>query len=180
MTSRAAHAPLRRFFTGLAECAFQTRLGVADPPLVDYLAALLTDFVRCDRIFRLRKLSGDRLEEVAEMLLEAQQRVGDARREVHRHVGDFTLFWTGVYPEALDRLQGESRKDRLVNYTAQGKRAYYIASTMRTDQNAQECDVLERISLQFELCAFGLNEIRREWERRDPAQAGQIAQIWIN
>ena len=177
MTSRATHAPLRRFFTGLAECAFQTRLGVADPPLVDYLAELLTEFVRYDRIFRLRKLTGQRLEAVAEMLLEAPARVGDARREVHRHVGDFTLFWTGVYPEALQRLQEESRKDHLVSYTAQGKRAYYIASTMRNDQNAQQCDVLERISLQFELCAVGLNEIRREWERRDP---GQVAQIWTN
>lgn len=177
MTSRAAHAPLRRFFAGLAECAFQTRLGVADPPLVDYLAELLTEFVRYDRIFRLRKLTGHRLEEVAEMLLEAQVRVGDARREIHRHVGDFTLFWTGVYPEALQHMQGESSKDHLIDYTAQGKRAYYIASTMRNDQNAQECDVLERISLQFELCAFGLNEIRREWERRDP---GQVARIWTN
>ena len=29
---------LRRFFAGLTEFAFQTRLGVADPPLVDYIA----------------------------------------------------------------------------------------------------------------------------------------------
>jgi hypothetical protein len=27
--------------------------------------------------------------------------------------------------------------------------------------------VLERLSEEFELCAFGLSEARKEWERRD-------------
>ena len=172
-----AQDTLRRFFAGVTEYAFHARMGVADPPLIDYLSELLTRFVRCDAVYRIRDLTGRRLTEVARMLAEANHRVGVPRREVHRHVGDFTLFWTGVYPEALQHMQGESSKDHLIDYTAQGKRAYYIASTMRNDQNAQECDVLERISLQFELCAFGLNEIRREWERRDP---GQVARIWTN
>ena len=36
---------VRRFFTGLTEYAFESRLGVADPPLVDYIAELLVRFV---------------------------------------------------------------------------------------------------------------------------------------
>ena len=28
-------------------------------------------------------------------------------------------------------------------------------------------DLLKRLSNQFEMCAYGLREIRREWERRD-------------
>ena len=44
-------------------------------------------------------------------MVAAAEAAGDAarRRECHRHVGDFTLFWTGVYPEAIGKLQGKIR-----------------------------------------------------------------------
>ena len=80
---------LRRYFAGIAENTFQTQLGVADPALTDYISDLLTRFVRSDAIFRVRNLAGRPIREVAEMLFEAQQRVGDAQREVHRHIGDY-------------------------------------------------------------------------------------------
>ena len=159
---------LYRYFTGLAEYTFETRLGVCDPPLVDYVSALLARFVHSDAIFNVRNLVGKRLEQVAEMAAEAEARIGLPKRDVHRHIGDFTLFWTGVYPEALNRLRGEHRQDHLIDYREQGKRAYWIASTIRTGENVEECKVLERLSHEFELCAYGLREVRREWERREP------------
>jgi hypothetical protein len=158
---------LLHYYSGLVEYAFETRLGVADPELVDYLSQLLTRFVRMDSIYRVRGLSGQRLGEVTTMLAEAEQRVGEARREVHRHIGDFTLFWSGVYPEALAKLQASLRQDALVSYAQHGKRAYYIASTIPTGEEEPANAVLERLSHEFELCAYGLGEVRREWERRD-------------
>jgi hypothetical protein len=159
---------LRRFFAGLTEDAFQRRLGIVDPPLLDYISDLLVRFVQRDEIFRVRDTVGRRLEEVADMLSEAGARLGDARREVHRHIGDFTLFWTGVYPEALARLRAAHRRDYLLDYCEQGKRAYYIASRLAGDEDETPAGtVLQRLSDQFELCAYGLGEVRREWERRD-------------
>jgi len=35
---------IRRFFTGLTEYTFEGRLGVADPPLIDYIAEMLVRF----------------------------------------------------------------------------------------------------------------------------------------
>ncbi len=159
---------LYRFFAGLTEYAFQTRVGLADPPLVEYLTDLLTRFVRLDTLISLRSLAGQPLNEIAEMLLEADARVGDARRQAYRHIGDFTLFWTGVYPEALQRLQRSARKDSFIDYCEQGKRSYLIASTIRTGDKDEEGEVLERLSHDFELCVYGLGEVRREWERREP------------
>jgi hypothetical protein len=161
---------LRRFFAGLAEFTFQTRLGLADPPLVDYVSDLLVRFVRHEVIFRIRDLTGRPLSEVAEMLAEAEMRIGEARREVHRHIGDFTLFWVGVYPECLRRKQSPMHRDHLIDYQAEGKRSYWIASTIETDtkeENNASAAVLERLSRNFELCAYGLREVRRQWERRD-------------
>ena len=167
MSSEPRENALHRFFAGLSEQTFQTRLGVADPPLVDYISRLLTRFIHTEAIFRMRDLAGRRLLEIAEMLAEAEARIGLARREAHCHVGDFVLFWSGVYPEALGRLQGPDTKDHLLDFNAQGKRAYYIASTIPGDDPQAEEGVLRRLSHEFEMCQYGLREVRREWERRD-------------
>lgn len=161
---------LRKLFAGNVEFVFHSRLGVADPPLVDYISNMLVRFVRWDVLHRIRDLTGRPVLEVAEMLVEAEKRVGDARREVHQHIGDFTLFWLGLYPESLRRKQSPIQPDHLIDYQQEGKRSYWIASTIDADDaQSQKApgDVLERLSRQFELCAYGLREVRTEWERRD-------------
>jgi hypothetical protein len=168
MTDFSRGGVLARFFSGLCEQIFEGHLGVADPPLVDYLGGLMLRFARLDSVHRVRHLTGRPAVEVADMLAEAENRIGLARRDVHQHIGDVTLFWTGVYPESLPKLRAVEKKDFFVDYCAQGKRAYYIASTIQTDREEDAPnDVLERLSFQFEMCAYGLGEVRREWERRD-------------
>lgn len=156
---------LKRLFAALTEQTFAVELGVADPSLVDYLSDMLVRFVRIDAIFCIRDVVGRRLEEVAEMLLEAEQREGRPQRELHRHIGDFTLFWTGVYPEALRQLRSHERKDALLDYQQQGKRSYFIASTYDDEEYRAEAAVLRRLSHEFELCSVGLSRVRREWEQ---------------
>jgi hypothetical protein len=178
MQSGRSPSALVRYFAGLAEQTFQTRLGVADPPLIDYVSDLLTRFVRADAIFAIRSPTGHRLPGVADMLAEAQARIGEARREAHRHIGDFTLFWTGVYPEALSRLQNLARQDHLLNYHQEGKRAYYVASTIpAAEDHPTRAELLHKLSEQFDLCAYGLSEVRREWERREDDVP--LGEIWI-
>src|SRR5207249_4422360 len=138
---------------------------IADNRLTDYLTDLLVRFVRWDAIFRFRNALGRRLEEVAEMMMEADERQGKPRREIYRHVGDFTLFWTGVYPEALSHRQSPDRKDHMLDYLEQGKRSYYIASTFADEPYQAEAKVLRRLSEEFELCSVGLQQVRREWEK---------------
>lgn len=156
---------LWRYFAGLTEQTFEGELGIVDPPLVDYVSGLLTRFIRTESVYRLRSPSGGRINGVADMLSEANARVGEAKREAHRFIGDFTLFWTGVYPEALSALQSETRKDHLLDYRAEGKRAYHVASQIPGNEETIAGEVLERLSTQYELCVYGLGEIRREWER---------------
>src|SRR5437870_2126393 len=159
--------PLCRLFAGLTEQTFITTLGVGDPLLIDYLSNLLSRFISFDAIYRLRNTEGKRLEEVAEMMIEAEALPpeGRTRREVHRHIGDFTLFWTGVYPERLNRLRSALSKDHFIDYCEQGKRSYFIASTFADDPYREEAPVLRRLSEQFELCAYGLSQVRKEWEQ---------------
>lgn len=156
--------PLHRLFRGLTESTFMAELGIGDPGLVGYVADLLARFVPSQEVWKLRDARGGRLTEVAAMIAEAEGSADDdRRRECHRHVGDYTLFWTGVYPEALGRRRPTESSDHLVDFQAQGKRSYYLASTL----GDEEAPVLRRLSAEFELCAFGLSRVRREWERHD-------------
>src|SRR5207248_2033510 len=150
--------PLRRMFAGLAEHAFFSHLGVADPPLTDYLSKLLTRFLHCDAVYRLRDGVGRPITELTDMVIEAEQLPpgGRTRREYYRHIGDFALFWTGVYPEALDRVRSGHRKDHFVDYTVQGKRGYLITSRLDEEERPAEAGLFRRLSEQFEVCAIGL------------------------
>jgi chlorite dismutase len=170
--------PLRRLFAGLTEHTFLDTLGIGDPQLIDYLSLLLSRFIHMDALYRLSNARGRRLEEVADMMFEAEAlpAEGRTRREIYRHIGDFTLFWTGVYPEALDRLRSVLRKDHFIDYCEQGKRSYYIASTFEAEPYREEAPVLRRLSHEFELCAYGLNQVRREWEKLHPSDADQRQQ----
>lgn len=161
--------PLHRLFRGLTESTFMTELGIGDPGLVGYVANLLARFVPSQTIWRIRDGKGQRLTEVTAMVAEAELSTDeDRRRECYRHVGDFTLFWTGVYPEALARLQASHSSDHLISYQLQGKRSYYLASTLDRDQGP----VLRRLSDEFELCAFGLSRVRKEWEKHESEPPG--------
>lgn len=171
--------PLRRMFAGLAEHAFFSHLGVADPPLIDYLSALLTRFVHNDDVYRLRGASGRPLTELTDMVIEAESLPvgGRTRREYYRHIGDFALFWTGVYPEAVERLRSRVGKDALVSYTAQGKRGYLLTSRMEEEEHHDtEAELFRRLSDQFEVCAVGLRKVREELNelRATPPDGGLI------
>jgi hypothetical protein len=163
--------PLQRMFAGLAEHAFFSHLGVADPLLTDYLSGLLTRFLHFDSVYRLRNGAGRPITELTEMVLEAEQLPsgGRTRREYYRHIGDFALFWTGVYPEAVERLRNRACKDAIINYTVQGKRGYLITSRLEeAEHHDTEADLFRRLSEKFELCAVGLRKVREEWEQSEP------------
>ncbi|QDU62507.1 hypothetical protein Pan216_33740 [Planctomycetes bacterium Pan216] len=165
--------PLRALFSGLTEQTFFCEMGVADTRLTDYLSQLLVRFIHRDSIYMLKGSQGRRLVEIAEMLLDADRPEHDAktRREIFRHAGDVALFWSGVYPEALQRSKGSGKISvRLEEVFAQGKRSYYIASTYSdTPKQADEAPVLRRLSDDFEICAQGLRRVRSCWEHKGEA-----------
>ena len=172
-TDPPRRSTLDRFLTGISESVFLGKLGVVDMQLVDYLSDMLLRFVRSDAMLRVRKGTGEPVTEVYQMFLEGQQRIGLARREVHRHIGDFTLFWSGMYPESLRRHK-RNEFDGFVNYCEQGKRAYAIAAEIEGGEQRPPSELLLRLSEQFDLCAYGLREIRRAWEEGDEHDEGGL------
>ena len=130
MTSKEPNARLDRFFAGVAENTFQSQLGVADPALVDYITDLLIRFVRPESSQRIRSITGQPLVDIAEMVQEATRRLGDAKHEIHRYIGDFALFWANQ--EAADFPgHGVARKHLVVAHA--GKSLFVRVVTVGLD-----------------------------------------------
>ena len=117
---------LRRFFDGALRASFRD-LALHDDPVAAYLADLLTRFARTEQLFP-RGITGQRLECVVDLLLEAQALWQDPsflpEREVtvRRHIGDYTLFMLGVFRERVERMASTGY------YVTQGQRAYRFVS----------------------------------------------------
>lgn len=173
MSNEPDHSAMQRYFAGLAESTFNTQLGIVDPPMIDYVSGLLIRFVRNDVVHSFRSVTGKPMMSISEMVAEAQSRLGDAKRELHQHIGDFTLFWAGVYPEALRKADEVATSDQFESYCAHGRRAYRIASCIETSRDdAPEPEILEKLSDRFDLCCYGLREVRRQWEEGNDSEFG--------
>ncbi len=168
--------PLVRLFARLTEENFSAHLGWPDGEVIEYVTDVLTDFVHVDQLFRIRNAQGRRVEEVAEMLAEGdllhRAETVDREREVHKHIGDYTMFMTGVFPEFLHRLKTSKvmiSPDALLDYIQVGKRSYRIVSEFTHGAYAESAPLFRKLAENFELCVYGLGYVRADLDRlRDP------------
>jgi hypothetical protein len=163
MFSARDPSDLERFFRGLTEYAFYGRLGIVDPPLVEYLTTLLVRFIHHDNLRALPGAEPVACDDVSHMLSIAQHEPPDVARGEYRHIGDYTLFWSGVYPEALQRFQRPSQPDHLLDYREAGRQAYRLAAALEPEEAVETRHVLVLLSEEYDSCVVGLGEVRRAW-----------------
>lgn len=152
-------AGLNRFFLSLVERRLQAGSGVAP-----YVAGVLADFAPTDRMYKIRNARGRRLEDVAEMILEShpllQAGSCDREREVRKHIGDYTMFLAGLFPEYVATLPRRGlRLDSFIDYLKAGKESYRIVSSFDQFEYRAEAPLFRRLSDCFELCVFALNQV---------------------
>src|SRR3954470_8881717 len=126
--------PLNQLFAELINKHVVLTAGIDDIQISRYLARILTDFTHVNSLYRVRNAKGKRLEEVAEMLIESNPLLEASsfirEREVRKHVGDYTMFVAGLFPEYVARLPRRNfRVDALINNLRAGKNPYkWVAS----------------------------------------------------
>lgn len=159
---------LRSFFTGMVEQVFFSDVGICVPMLTDYLSGLLVEFVHMDAICRPEATTSPQLAAWSQMRADAVLGVNSdqcARERVtHKYIGDFTLFWAGMYPETL-RKRRQLGVDRLHEYRLRGKFEYDVASRLSRPGDVPPADLLRDLSEQFDSCAHGLRLVRQSWEQ---------------
>ena len=163
---------LKRFFDRLVRRSLEDlRMGGADP-VADYLAGLLARFARTDQLYALHGAAGERLETVVEMLVEVQRswefdqpHFNPFReRDVRQHIGDFTLFMTGLFRERVERAASTRY------YIVEGKRAYRFVSEHARASDDRDAPY-RRLAESFESYARVLDYTRRVHFFDHPAHA---------
>lgn len=171
------HHPLRQLFGTLTEKSFAEILGWADFNVTTYLSNLLVEFAHIDQLHRIKNQEGKSVETVIELLYETEApndaSAVEREREVHRQIGDFTLFMTGIFPEYLSYIKAGGlifHKDFLVDYVKAGKRSYRIVASFQHGDHGEHSLLFDKLSTNFELCVAGLGVVRQNLDRmKDPA-----------
>lgn len=161
--------PLRAFFADAVDESLNRRLGIGDgDDVLEYLVSMLVRFMHNDAIFDIRNAQGRRVASVAEMLAEGDVRLNadsfEREREVHKHVGDFLLFWSGVFPEFLTILKAPAGKDAIVDVVEQGRYSYHVASTFEYAPHEVEARTLSKLSAHFVEYQLGLRLVRSSFD----------------
>jgi hypothetical protein len=125
---------------------------------------MLTRFARTENLYP-RGTAMPRLETVVDMLLEIQHRWDDESADfgpehevnVRRHIGDYTLFMTGVFPERVQRTSSMSY------YVSEGKRAYRFVSEHDRARGSRAPAPYRRLAERFEGYMRALDYARRAY-----------------
>src|SRR5499427_1641506 len=162
--------PLEQLFQDLVGRHYAEEIGLRDPQLIAYVSHLLAEFCDADQLFKIHDVSNRRLTDLGEMLLESDPIYGtapsfDRERQVRKHIGDYALFYTGMFPESLNaqRLR-RSRMESLVDFVKAGKESYFIVSKFEHFEYAKVAPLFRRMSAEFETLVYGLNQVKNELE----------------
>src|SRR5688500_15831129 len=163
--------PLRALFQHLVRGNFRRGAQLDDDDVADYVSGMLTEFTHVENLYRIRNARGQQLGDVSAMLIESNVLLDapsfDRERAVRKHVGDFTLFFTGLFPEAvgsLPKLRPLS-VDAFVDYVAAGKESYRVVSAFNLFEYREEAPLFGRLASHFEQCVHGLNLVKRDLEQ---------------
>ena len=162
--------PLEKLFIELVGRHYAQEIGIRDPQLVGYVAHLLSEFCDGEQVHKIHNTSGRPLDDVGEMIMESDPVYGpapsfDRERQVRKHIGDYTLFFAGMFPESINhsRLRRQ-RIENLVEWVKAGKESYYIVSKFEQFEFAKVAPLFAQLSRRFEDCVYGLNVVKNELE----------------
>jgi hypothetical protein len=160
--------PLQKFFVEMVGRHYAEEIGIRDPQIVAYVAHLLTEFCDAEQLYKVRDAAGKPLQDVGAMLMESDPVYGpapsfDRERQVRKHIGDYTLFFTGMFPESINHFRlRRSRLEGLIDWMKAGKESYYIVSKFEYFEYAKVAPLFASLSSHFEQCVYGLNRVKNE------------------
>lgn len=159
---------LERFFYWAVRRSFHD-LSITNLGIINYIISLLTEFARTDNLYRIKNAQGQRIETIVEMLLEAKNsstvssdKENLREREIRKHVGDYSLFMTGIFKEYVERHAF------LDFYLEEGKRAYLFVFDFDREHYISGSTIFFELSRRFEFYAGALHYMKKTFfkERR--------------
>lgn len=149
---------LQQFFRHQLQHAFRAR-GLNEPSTTEYVAEVLARFGQTRFFYALRDADGRPLEYIVDMLIAWQQaqtggRADRAReRAVANHIGDYTLFMSGLFRERL------AARGELDYYVANGRSAFWRSADY--EPNPARRETYRQLYQEFNPISDVLDHLRR-------------------
>lgn len=164
-------APSAAVFVYVAVRSALRNVGIDDAELSDYLAALLLEFGRRDRAWRIAPADDQVYRYVSDIVADLEL-VADARRGflLRAHLGNFSLWLSGVFPDHIVARQRRRGGPDFNYYETMGARGFRLAADHRLAREWQLAGVYERAADAFDRLRVGLNRLsdsvlfRHRWD----------------
>jgi hypothetical protein len=156
-------SPFLLFNVLLRRCMARPRTAT-DRAVINYLANLLSLFVRTDRVYRPESGDSRSYEYFVDLMAEAQR--AEERRQfiLYAHVGNYALYLTGIFPDWLeDRHRNKRRPLDASYYADMGRTGYRDAASSRLAKAYELDDIFMRLALLFDHYRERLNMLAREY-----------------
>ena len=160
--------PLQNLFHDLVGRHYAEEIGIRDPQVVAYVSHLLAEFCEADQLFKIRDAANRPLDDLGAMLLESDPVYGpapsfDRERQVRKHIGDYALFFAGMFPESVNNIRlRRHRLESLIDWMKAGKESYYIVSKFEDFEYMKVAPLFASLARNFERCVHGLNLVKNE------------------
>jgi hypothetical protein len=162
--------PLQQMFQDLVGRHYAEEIGIRDPQIVAYVSHLLAEFCDADQLYKIHNAANRPLADVGEMLLESDPIYGpapsfDRERQVRKHIGDYTLFFAGMFPESINHFRlRRHRLENFVDWIKAGKESYYVVSKFEHFEYTKVAPLFAMLAKNFEGCVYGLNMVKNDLE----------------
>jgi hypothetical protein len=147
-------------FSILLRRTLRDQRSAIDRRLIAYLANLLALFVRTERVHRVDPSETKTYSHIVDLWEEAQR--ADARRRflIHSHVGNYTLFLTGLFPRWVQQRSRFGRRPvGSKDYVDFGRTGFAEASAHPLARELRLDDVFLRLALMFDHYRLALNRM---------------------
>jgi hypothetical protein len=135
------------------------RSGIHDRDVADYVAEVLAEFASAERARCVLPGQQNPLDYFFEMLAALQTADDRTRFHIRVHIGNYSLFLSGVFPERI-RFRAEARGfPDLKYYEALGRAHYRAASDHRLAQRYELTKIFGTLSERFQTARLALNDI---------------------
>ncbi len=155
---------LHEFFLSTTQRTFH-ELGVGDDAVIGYVAALLTEFARSDRLYPLRTTHGRAIDGVHVMRRVSDRTTPLRARAAEKYVGDYALFMTGLFRTHVERYGA------LEYYVEEGQRSYRAVSELDLTLFRTGYLLFEQLAKNFEHYSGALDYMRKAYFAPQPGQS---------
>lgn len=154
---------------------------LADRGVTNYLANMIATFIRSSRLFKVSTQDEQSYYYLVDLIEDCQQSDSARRFWIYCHIGNYSLFLTGLFPEFIHHRYTYRRRPVDEHfYIDFGKTYYGLASDHQIARRTELDSVFVQLSSGFEIVKQFLNYVTKRYLRNSSASAGRTGAYTIS